>query len=141
MVRAVLTATSVPVDARACFTAEVTRGDHLPAQRTGPVFRIAELIVNGLHDRQQHIAADQVGQRQRGSSGDCNRASCPRRFPSRWHLPRPVAWAAEDNQLMNRDEILRNVEHWADGLLTGGCRRIADSNRWSRYRVLLAGAI
>jgi hypothetical protein len=64
-VRTVLTATSVPVDTAARFTAEVTRGDHLSEQRAGPVFRIAELVVNGLHDRQQHIEPNQVGQRQR----------------------------------------------------------------------------
>jgi hypothetical protein len=62
---AILTATSVPVDTAARFTAEVARGDHLFEQRTGPVFRIAELVVNGLHDRQQHIEPNQVGQGQR----------------------------------------------------------------------------
>jgi hypothetical protein len=47
------------------FTAEVTCGDRLSEQRTGPVFRIAELVVNSLPDSQQHIEPNQVGRRQR----------------------------------------------------------------------------
>ena len=51
----------VLVEAFARLAAEQTCADHLAQQRVRTVFRIAELLVEHLHDGEVHVVADEVG--------------------------------------------------------------------------------
>src|SRR5882672_6869273 len=59
--------TSVAVDIEPLprFSAELSFGDHFLEQRRRPVFLLVEPVLQHLHDREAHIEADQIGERQR----------------------------------------------------------------------------
>src|ERR1700758_5755537 len=56
---------TIGVEAAAGLATEITRGDHLLEQRRRSVLRIVEIAVEHVHDREEHVEADQVGKRER----------------------------------------------------------------------------
>src|SRR6267143_851903 len=59
--------TSVAVDIEPLprFSAELSFGDHFLEQRRGPVLLLVEPVLQHFHDREAHVEADQIGERQR----------------------------------------------------------------------------
>src|SRR6266581_1643452 len=59
------TSVAVGIEPLARLPAELSFGDHFLEQRRGPVLVGVESVLQHLHDREAHVEADQVGERQR----------------------------------------------------------------------------
>src|SRR5699024_778176 len=55
---------AVVVEADAGLAAQLAGPDHLPQQQRGAVLGIVGLVVQGVHDGQAHVQADQIAQSQ-----------------------------------------------------------------------------
>src|SRR5207302_5302395 len=56
---------AIDIEAPAALAAQPPRRDQLPQQRRRTVFVVAQIALQHLEDRETHVQADQIGERQR----------------------------------------------------------------------------